>query len=77
MAAVIEIFNKSFTNWTAKDNIVRTVVHVQISRYDNPHEVKDIIQAVLDNHASVLKDPPTEVFLKEINDTRMDFELRY
>lgn len=72
-----EIFNKSFTNWTSKDNIVRSIVHVQISRYDNPHEVKAIIHSVLDAHTLVLKDPASEVFLKDMTDTRMDFELRY
>lgn len=73
-----EIFNKSFTNWTAKDNIVRTVLQIKISRYDNPHEVKVIIQNVLALHKDVLKDPVPEVFLKEMNEnTLMEFEIRY
>lgn len=72
-----EIFNKSFTNWTAKDNVVRTIVHIKIGRYDNPHKVKVIIQNVLSMHADVLKDPAPEVYLKEISDTLMDFELRF
>lgn len=72
-----EIFNKSFTNWTAKDNIVRTVVPVQISRHDNPHEVKEIIQNVLASHHEVLAEPQSEVFLKEMTDSRMEFEIRY
>lgn len=72
-----EIFNKSFTNWTIKDNIVRSVVHVKIGRADNPHEVKMIIHTVLAEHQSVLKDPVTEVFLKQMDDTTMDFEIRY
>jgi potassium-dependent mechanosensitive channel len=72
-----EIFNKSFTNWTAKDNTVRTVAHIKISRYDNPHEVKVIIQNVLANDKEILKDPAPEVYMKEISDTLMDFELRY
>src|SRR3990167_9140561 len=72
-----EIFNKSFTNWTAKDNIVRTVTSLKISRYDNPHEVKEIIHHVLSAHKDVLKDPVPEVLLKEMNDTLMQFEIRY
>jgi len=72
-----EIFNKSFTNWTARDNTIRTVLHIKIGRYDNPHEIKVIIQNVLTEHKDVLKDPMPEVFLKEINDTLMDFEIRY
>lgn len=72
-----EIFNKSFTNWTARDNIVRTVTHVKISRHDNPHEVRRIIQNLLAEHKDVLKDPAAEVYLKEMNDTLLDFEIRY
>lgn len=72
-----EIFNKSFTNWTAKDSTVRTVVHLKISRQDNPHEVKIIIHNAVSGHKDVLQDPPPEVYLKEMTDTLMDFELRY
>lgn len=72
-----EIFNKPFINWTARDNVVRTVLHIKISRYDNPHEVKSIIQTVLTAHKDVLKEPLPEVFLKEMTDTLIDFEIRY
>lgn len=72
-----EIFNKSFTNWTARDNIVRTVSNIKISRYDNPHEVKVIIYNVLAAHKEVLKDPAPEVYLREMNDSLINFEIRY
>lgn len=72
-----EIFNKSFTNWTALDNVVRSVVPVKISRYDNPHEVKIIIQNVLAAHKEILQEPVPEVLLKEMRDTLMEFEMRF
>lgn len=72
-----EIFNKSFTNWTAKDNTVRTTIHLKISRNDNPHEVKAIIQNVLAAHKDVLKDPLPDVLLREMTDTLMDVEVRF
>src|SRR6185369_2871421 len=72
-----EIFNKSFTNWTARDNIIRTVTHIKISRFDNPHKVNVIIRDVLAKHPDVLKEPLPEVYLRELNDSVMDFELRY
>ena len=72
-----EIFNKSFTNWTARDNVVRSVLNIKISRYDNPHAVRTIIQDTLLIQKDVLKDPLPEVFLKEMNDTLMEFEIRY
>lgn len=72
-----EIFNRSFTNWTAKDNVIRTVLHIKISRYDNPHEVKIMIQNVLSSRKDLLQEPAPEVLLKEMTDNHMDFELRY
>lgn len=72
-----EIFSKSFTNWTAKDNIVRSVAHIKISRFDNPHAVKVIIHNVLTSHKEILKDPIPDVYLKAMDDTVMEFELRY
>jgi potassium efflux system protein len=72
-----EIFNKSFTNWTAKDNVVRCVSNVKVSRNDNPHEVKMIIYNVLAEAKEVLKDPMPEALLKEMDDIMMHFEIRY
>lgn len=72
-----EIFYKTFTNWTAKDNIVRTAASIKISRHDNPHEVKVIIQDVVSAHPEVLKDPEPEVYLKQMSETLLEFELRY
>ena len=72
-----EIFNKSFTNWTARDNIIRSIVQIKISRYDNPHEVKRIIQDVLANHQEILRDPAPEVLLKDMGDTLLEIEFRY
>lgn len=72
-----EIFNKSFTNWTAKDNIVRSVIRIKISRYDNPHEVKIIIHNILSANNSILKDPMPEVFLREMSDILLLFEIRW
>jgi potassium-dependent mechanosensitive channel len=72
-----EIFTKCFTNWTAKDTIIRSVVAIKISRYDNPHEIKTLIHNVLSEHKDILKEPVPEVYLKCMTDVLMEFELRY
>lgn len=72
-----EVFNKSFINWTAKDTIVRTVIDMKINRHDNPHQIQSIIHDVLRNFKEVLTDPVPEVFLKELNDSLSEFEVRY
>jgi potassium efflux system protein len=72
-----EFFTKSFTNWTAHDNIVRTVAALKVSRFDNPHEVKIIIQNVINANKDILKEPASDVLLKEMNEVFMEFEFRY
>jgi potassium efflux system protein len=72
-----EIFSKSFTNWTAKDHVVRTVFAIKINRHDSPHDVQIIIHEALASHPNVLADPAAEVLLKELSDALIEFEVRY
>ncbi len=72
-----EIFSKTFINWTAKDYIVRSVVKINVSRLDDPHMVQALIYKVLAGHKDVLSDPAPEVFLKEMADGLIEFEVRY
>ncbi len=73
----VEIFNKTFTNLTARDNILRCIVRIKISRHDNPHQVQAIIHQVISENPLILSEPKPEVFLKEMNDLLLGFELRY
>ncbi len=72
-----EIFSKSFVNWTGKDNVVRTVINIKMNWHDNPQAIQNIIYQVLNNNKDVLKDPPPEVFLKELTEGLREFEIRY
>lgn len=72
-----EIFNKTFTNLTARDNILRCIIRIKISRHDNPHQVQAIIHQVISENPLILSEPRPEVFLKEMNDLLLSFELRY
>jgi potassium efflux system protein len=72
-----EIFSKTFTNWTAHDNIVRTVATIKINRHDNPQEVQALIYDVLASQKKVLKNPETEVYLYELAEGLIEFEVRF
>lgn len=72
-----EIFNKTFTNLTARDNVLRCVVPIKISRHDNPHLIQKMIERVIHENRYILEDPVPEVFLKEMNDILLSFELRF
>lgn len=72
-----ETFNKPFTNWTHQDSIIRTVVPIKVSRSDDPVLVQRILSEVLTQISEILTEPPSQVFLKEVDESLMSFEVRY
>jgi len=72
-----ETFNKPFTNWTHQDNVVRTVVPIKVNRVDDPVMVQRLIFDVLATELEILKEPEPQVYLKQIDDALLEFEVRY
>lgn len=72
-----ETFNKPFTNWTHQDGIVRTVIPIKVSRADDPVMIQQLILDVLAIIPEIVGDPPTQVFLKKIDEALIEFEVRY
>lgn len=72
-----ETFNKPFTNWTHQDSIVRTVVPIKVSRADDPTMIQQLILDVLAIIPEVLSEPSPQVFLKQIDEALIEFEVRY
>lgn len=72
-----ETFNKPFTNWTHQDNVVRTVVPIKVSRADDPLLIQQLMLDVLAIIPEILSEPAPQVFLKQIDDALIDFEVRY
>ena len=72
-----ETFNKPFTNWTHQDNVVRTVVPIKVSRADDPCMIQQLIMDILAVIPEILTDPAPQVFLKQIDDALIEFEVRY
>lgn len=72
-----ETFNKPFTNWTLQDGIIRTVIPIKVSRLDDPVMVQQLILDVLAIIPEIVAEPPTQVFLKQIDEALIEFEVRY
>ena len=72
-----ETFNKPFSNWTHQDSVVRTVIPIKVSRSDDPLMIQQLIFDVLEIIPEVLDEPASQVFLKKIDDTLIEFEVRY
>ena len=72
-----ETFSKPFTNWTHQDDVVRTVVPIKVNRDDDPFKIERLIFDVLQSIPEILKDPSPQVYLKQIDDALIEFEVRY
>lgn len=72
-----ETFERSFVNWTRQDNIVRTVIKISISRQDDLDRVVQSISEELSKIKEILKDPEPQVYLKDMSQSLIEFEIRY
>ncbi len=72
-----DMFTKPFVNWTHQDHIVRSVVKVKVNRCDDPYRVQQLILGLLVEMESVVDSPNPEVFMKEINESLIEFEIRF
>lgn len=72
-----EAFEKAFTNWTHQDKIIRTVLTIKIDRKDDPELIKNIILSVLEKTNEVMTDPEPQVFLVDIGEALIEFQIRY
>ncbi|GAB4392780.1 MAG: mechanosensitive ion channel [Gammaproteobacteria bacterium] len=72
-----DTFSRAFTNWTRRDNVIRTVASVKIGPHDNPHQVQQLILSVLRTIPDIVADPPPQVFLKEIAEVLIEFQVSY
>ena len=72
-----ETLNKPFTNWTHQDGIVRSVIPIKVSRADDPFMIQQLILDVLAITPEIVEEPPAQVFLKEIDEALIEFEIRY
>lgn len=72
-----ETFSKPFTNWTHQDSIIRTVIPIKVSRADDPTMIQQLILDVLAIIPEIVDEPPAQVFLKQIDEALIEFEVRY
>jgi len=70
-------FSQPFVNWTHRDNIVRVGIAIKTARVDDPHRVKEIILDVLKAMPKILTNPPPNIYLKDLAEMLLKFELEY
>lgn len=72
-----EIFEKQVTNWTHQDSILRTVILIKVRREEDPDKVQQLVLKLLKTIPQVLSEPEPQMFLKDIHEGDLEFELRY
>lgn len=72
-----EVINNAFTNWTHNDKVVRTVLMIGASYDADPHQVKVILERVLNKNKTVLREPTPLVLLWEFGHSSVDFRIQY
>ncbi|MGV6857939.1 MAG: mechanosensitive ion channel domain-containing protein [bacterium] len=68
-----DTITNAFMNWTHMDNIVRFKKTVGVSYNADPHQVKDLIIQVLEEHPKIVADPAPAVWLDSFGDSSVDF----
>lgn len=72
-----QMYLNPFVNWTHHDPIVRTTIKINVDRQDDPHVIRELIFGVLKTLSSVLEHPEPRVYMREINRSLLEFEVRY
>jgi potassium efflux system protein len=73
--------NKSFiteklVNWSLSDTIIRIVIPVGVAYDSDVDQVKTVLEQVLSDNPSVLKDPAPEILFLEFGDSSLNFSIR-
>jgi small conductance mechanosensitive channel len=70
-----QIWNGSITNYSAKDTR-RVDLVIGVGYDDDLKTAQDVIMGVLKNHDKVLQDPAPAVFVSNLGDSSVDFNVR-
>jgi potassium-dependent mechanosensitive channel len=72
-----ELISQTFTNWTHSSPVIRTTLNINVSYHDDPHQVKQILQQVLQKIPEVLSEPEPAISLAEFGDSAINFRIDY
>ena len=76
-----EIITNAFTNWTHSDQIMRTVLYINVGYESDPRQVERILYKTINEFSEVIddakRDIETMVLLMELTDYSMKFRVNY
>lgn len=71
-----DFVEKSVTNWTANDRLVRVIVPVGVSYSSDPARVRELLLSIAAAHPAILSHPEPDVVFEEFGDSSLNFQLR-
>jgi len=71
-----DFIEKSVTNWTANDRLVRITLPLGVSYNSDPVQVREALLRVAGANPDVLADPAPDVVFQDFGDSSLDFQLR-
>lgn len=71
-----ELINAAVGNWTLRNHLGRVEIPVGVSYDSNPHQVRDLLLEIGQNHPLILKNPEPQVYFANFGASSLDFELR-
>jgi potassium efflux system protein len=72
-----DLISKEVINWTLSDKLKRQEVMIKVAHGSDPRTVKELLEAILDNHSYVLDDPRPMVLYLGFGDYSLDFRLLF
>lgn len=72
-----ELISNRVTNWTLSSKRTRMEIIVGVAYKSDPHQVNDLLLAILENHPEILKLPEPGIFFNAMNDNSLDFKLNF
>lgn len=72
-----ELISQTFTNWTYSNQIVKTTLSINVSYNDDPHQVRQICQQILQEMPEILREPESAVYLIKFGDSSISFRIDY
>ncbi len=72
-----DVISNAFTNWTHSDNVLRTVMYLNVAYDSDPRRALDVMNGVINLHAAVLRDPPARALMWAYLDGGIQFRVQY
>ena len=72
-----EIISNRVTNWTLSNKRRRLEIILGVAYKSNPHQVKELLMAILHNHPEILKLPDPDIYFTSLGESSLNFTLNF